>query len=109
MLAVDRRPLAVATANGLRHPERRVEGPGRVEGTISAPPVPRVPRLDARDDGVVQRLPNCQLPTVNDPGILPAEHRNGVKRMADDTSQPVSCDMHDRYEAAAVKKQDVEL
>lgn len=27
----------------------------------------------------------------------------------DDTYQPVSCDMHDRYEAAAVKKQDVEL
>jgi len=23
--------------------------------------------------------------------------------------EPVSCDMHDRYEAAAVKKQDVEL
>src|SRR3954451_11541572 len=42
-----------------RHPERRVEGPGRVEGTISAPPAPRVPRLDARDDGVVQRLPTC--------------------------------------------------
>lgn len=27
----------------------------------------------------------------------------------DDTYHPVSCDMHDRYEAAAVKKQDVEL
>jgi transcriptional antiterminator Rof (Rho-off) len=27
----------------------------------------------------------------------------------DDNYQPVSCDMHDRYEAAAVKKQDVEL
>jgi Rho-binding antiterminator len=29
--------------------------------------------------------------------------------MPDDTYNPVSCDMHDRYEAAAVKKQDVEL
>jgi len=29
--------------------------------------------------------------------------------MGDDNYQPVSCDMHDRYEAAAVKKQDVEL
>jgi transcriptional antiterminator Rof (Rho-off) len=29
--------------------------------------------------------------------------------MADDNYKPVSCDMHDRYEAAAVKKQDVEL
>ncbi len=29
--------------------------------------------------------------------------------MSDDDYQPVSCDMHDRYEAAAVKKQDVEL
>ncbi|HJW94179.1 MAG TPA: hypothetical protein VJ901_11240 [Thermoanaerobaculia bacterium] len=29
--------------------------------------------------------------------------------MADPDYQPVSCDMHDRYEAAAVKKQDVEL
>ena len=29
--------------------------------------------------------------------------------MADDHYDPVSCDMHDRYEAAAVKKQDVEL
>lgn len=27
----------------------------------------------------------------------------------DDNYKPVSCDMHDRYEAAAVKKQDVEL
>jgi transcriptional antiterminator Rof (Rho-off) len=29
--------------------------------------------------------------------------------MSEDNYQPVSCDMHDRYEAAAVKKQDVEL
>lgn len=29
--------------------------------------------------------------------------------MGDDNYQPISCDMHDRYEAAAVKKQDVEL
>lgn len=29
--------------------------------------------------------------------------------MADDKYEPVSCDMHDRYEAVAVKKQDVEL
>jgi transcriptional antiterminator Rof (Rho-off) len=28
---------------------------------------------------------------------------------ATDDYQPVSCDMHDRFEAAAVKKQDVEL
>ena len=29
--------------------------------------------------------------------------------MQDPNYHPVSCDMHDRYEAAAVKKQEVEL
>src|SRR4051794_2811802 len=43
----------LCTSSARRLPERRVEGPGRVEGTISVPPAPRVPRLDARDDGVV--------------------------------------------------------
>src|SRR5205085_11738701 len=35
------RPLRnLCTRSTLRHLERRVEGPGRVEGTISAPPTP---------------------------------------------------------------------